>query len=320
MKYLRALFVIIIGLFVSGSRRARSGSLKSLFGGDDTSVRANSPADLPKQQWKRALKETKDALRDKNISMMAAGLAYYATLTFFPATLGAATLFTSIVGGHQLLSVLNQLDLVLPPAMTTLLQRQLSPLAGAGSTSLGIATVISLALLLWTLSGGIQNLVKATNVTYDVEESRNFIKLRLVSMGLSLAFLIFGGVIVVLLILQGSALHALGVPTWMSDWFPWLRWPLIVVIISVVLAVIYRYAPNRQEPKWAWVSWGATAATVIWLIITALFFFYVQRFGNYNKSYGIFASLIILMVWFNLTSQLVLVGAQVNKNLEDVAR
>jgi membrane protein len=279
-----------------------------------------SPVDLPRQRWKRALKETKTALRDKNVSMMAAGLAYYATLTFFPAVLGAATLYTNIVGGAQLLNLLSQLGKALPPALTTLLQRQLTPLATAGSRSLGIATLISFVLLLWTLSGGIQNLVKATNVAYDVEEDRNFIKLRLVSIILAVAFIIFGGIIVVLLVLQGSALHALGVPTWMANWFPWLRWPLIVVVLSLVLAFIYRYAPNRANPKWAWVSWGAAAATILWLVVTVLFFFYVQRFGNYNKSYGIFASLIILMIWFNITSQLVLVGATVNKKLEDVAR
>jgi membrane protein len=324
MKYLRSLFVIIFGLFVKGSLQAQSRARSDAGGAagesrsDDGQI--DGPSDLSKSGWKRALKETKIALKDKNLSMMAAGLAYYTTLTFFPAVLGLATLYTSIVGGDQLLNLLDKLYLALPPAMTTLLQRQLTPLAHAGSKSLGIATLISFALVLWTMSGGLQNLVKATNVAYDVEESRNFIKLRLVSIVLAVAFIVFAGIIVILLILQGSALHAFGVPMWMADWFPWLRWPLIIIVVSIALAVIYRYAPNRSEPKWSWVSWGAAAATIIWLIVTVLFFFYVQRFGNYNKSYGIFASLIILMIWFNLSSQLVLVGAQVNKKLEDVAQ
>jgi membrane protein len=202
--------------------------------------------------------------------------------------------------------------------MQDLLQTQLSPLAKAEQSALGVATLISFLVVLWTISGGIQNLVKATNVTYDVEETRGLVKLRLLSIGLSLAFIVVAAIVLLLLVLQGDALHELGVPTAVADIFPVLRWPLLIVVLSVALAVIYRYAPNRPDPTWSWVSWGATAATLIWLIGTVLFFLYAQNFGNFNKSYGTFASIIILMVWFNLSSFIVLLGAQVNKKLEDV--
>lgn len=326
MKYISSLLVILIGLFLKGgknsrngadsSRRALSDSTGSDFVQNDDGV--DSPADLTTTGWKAALKRTRQALKDKNLSMSAAALSYYTTLAFFPAALGLATFYTAVAGPQALLGLLRDLELVVPPPIQDMLQTQLSPLARAGQTSLGIAAFASLGLVLWTTSGGVQNLVKALNIAYGVRESRGLIKLRMISLGLSVVFILFTLIALVLLLLQGDALHAIGLPSGTANLFPILRWPLLVVIISIFLAVIYRYAPDRRQPQWSWVSWGAVAATIIWLIGTVLFFVYAQNFGNFNKSYGTFASIIILMTWFNLSSLIILVGAQVNNKLEEV--
>lgn len=320
MKYMRRLLVIVLALFLSGvrSRRVRQRTSGRQDGSYVDGSDADSPADLTKRGWKAVLLRTRQALKDKDLSMMAAALGYYTTLSFFPITLGLASLYAALAGPQQLLHLLANLQTAVPPVIQDLLQRQLSPLVHEHGASLGIATLISLAVLLWTASGGIQNLVKATNYAYGVEESRSMIKLRLTSIVLSVAFLFFFAVILVLLVTQGSALHAFGLPNWMDWLFPIVRWPLLVIVISVMLAVIYRYAPNRKAPAWSWVSWGAAAATIIWLIGTGLFFFYAQHFGNFNKSYGTFASIIILMTWFYLSSFIILLGAQVNNKLEEV--
>lgn len=317
MKYLRSLLVILLGLVLSGTRKAQEKEDEAYISGDEE---ADSPADLTATGWKAALKRTRQALKNKELGMAAAALAYYTTLSFFPVALGLATLFTDIAGSERLTQVLHHLELVVPAAIADLLQTQLGPLAHASHASLGVAAFISFLALLWTASGGIQNLVKALNLAYGVTEGRGMVKLRLTSIGLSVVFIIFGAILLVLLLLQGDALHALGVPAVMADLFPVLRWPILIIVLSVLLAVIYRYAPNRPEPGWSWVSWGATAATIIWLIGTVLFFFYVQHFGNFNKSYGVFAGIIILMVWFNLSSMIVLLGAQVNNKLLEVTR
>lgn len=323
MKYIRSLFVILVGLLLKGSRKQRGGRAAPDRAGTSDYVDADdgdadSPADLTKSGWKAALQRTKKALKDKNLSMSAAALSYYTTLAFFPAALGLATFYTAVAGPQALLGLLNDLELVVPPAIQDMLQTQLSPLARAGQQSLGVAAFVSLGLVLWTTSGGVQNLVKALNIAYGVRESRGLVKLRLTSLGLSVVFILFVLLALVLLLLQGDALHAFGLPSTLANLFPILRWPLLVAIISIFLAVIYRYAPDRCQPRWAWVSWGAVAATIIWLIGTALFFLYAQNFGNFNKSYGTFASIIILMTWFNLSSLIILVGAQVNNKLEEV--
>jgi membrane protein len=277
---------------------------------------ADSPIQLSGTGWKRVLKQTKDALKDKDLSTTAAGLAYYATLTFFPAILGLATVTLLFTSPEQLTSVINNLTHYLPTAIAKLLSTQLTPIVSGGSHKAGVAAAISIIALIWTTSGGLQNLVKATNKAYDVKETRNIVKLRLVSAGLSAVLLVIGGFIVLLLLLQKNALQQLGFPDLLASLFPILRWPLLVVLISVMLAAIYRYAPDRKEPHWQWVSWGATAATLIWLVVTIGFFIYVQNFANFNRSYGSLAGIVVLMIWFNYSALIIVVGAQVNKRLE----
>lgn len=325
MKYLRSFLVIIVGIFLSGAAKADRSSEQAYGSGRMTKFTsqsavdaADNPADLSAQGWKAALLRTKQALKDKQISTQAAALGYYTTLTFFPALLGAATVFATFAGPHRLLDVIDNLKGLVPPAIYDVIHQQLTPLTTVHRGSLGIAAVISVAALLWTTSGGLQNLIKATNVAYEVDESRGLIKLRLLSIVLSLVLLILGAIIVILLVLRHGALQQLGFPDWAATLFPYVRWILLVIVLSLVLSVVYRYAPDRKAPRWSWVSWGATAATIIWLVGTALFFLYAQHFGNFNKTYGIFAGIIILMTWFNLSGFIILIGAQVNKKLEEV--
>jgi membrane protein len=285
---------------------------------DGSNEAVDSPLDLPKRKWKQALLRTKQALKDKDLAASAAGLAYYATLTFFPALLGLASCYAYFADPHGLIQALAQLQHLLPAALYELLEKQLTPLASGSRHGLGVAALISVLALLWTTSGGMQNLVKATNKAYEVHESRKFIKLRLISGLLSIVLLIIGALILGLLLLQANALQHLGAPQWAITLFPILRWPILIILVSIILSAIYRYAPDRQEPHWQWVSWGAVAATIIWLAATVLFFIYVQNFGSYTKTYGTFAGLIVLMIWFNVTALIVLLGAQVNKKLEEV--
>jgi membrane protein len=281
-------------------------------------TRVNDPMDLGKKKWKHALLRTKQALKDKDLAASAAALAYYATLSFFPVIIGLSSLYVVVAGHQALLDLIHSLEGLVPQSLYIVLERQLTPIA-TSSTRVGWALVISVATLLWTSSGGIQNLVRATDKAYDVKETRNIVKLRLVSLVLSTVLIASGIVIMGLLLLQGGALHALGAPAWLAEIFPVLRWPLLIILISLLLSAVYRYAPNRPEPHWQWVSWGATAATFIWLAATVLFFLYVQNFGNYTKTYGTFAGIVVLMIWFNISALIVLLGAQVNKKLEEVS-
>jgi membrane protein len=314
-RFRKAVFAIL--LFTLGSRIAEE-ERGSRRGSEGHREEAGSPADISKTGWKAALKETKTALKDKDLSTTAAALAYYATLTFFPAVLGIASIYLLFSSPQQLENALHNLHFVVPTAIYMLLNQALSPLTHNQQSHALFAVIISVLALLWTTSGGLQNLVKATNKVYEVEETRSVVKRRLISVMLSVVLLVLSGFIIFLLILQGDALRHWGWPPVLATLFPILRWPVLVILITLVIAVIYRYAPNRDQPHWGWVSWGATAATIIWLAASALFFIYAQNFANFNRTYGAFAGIIVLMTWFNITSLIILLGGQVNKKLEAV--
>lgn len=278
----------------------------------------SNPAELSGPMWKAALLRTKDALKDKDLAASAAALAYYTTLSFFPVMLGVASLYIFIVGPDGVLSILKGLQSFIPSALYDVVRNEVMPLTESSRSKALVGLIVSIVALLWTTSGGVQNLVKATNKAYEVKEDRGFVRLRLISLLLGIVLLGIGGIILALLLLQGPALVSLGIPQWLASLFSVLRWPLLIVLVSLVLSCVYLYGPNRKEPHWQWVSWGATAATVVWLIATVLFFIYVQNFASYAKTYGIFAGIIVLMVWFNVSSLIILIGAQVNKKLEEV--
>jgi membrane protein len=315
-RYRRLVYLVFAATLI----RKPSPALDKMWNGQTTSPSkepAEAPQDLSKTGWKLVLKRTKEALKDKDLATSAAALAYYATLSFFPILIGVASVYLLFSSPASLLHAIDNLSLILPDAVARLLKAQLSPIARTSNKHAWYAAIISILALLWTTSGGIQNLVKATNKTYEAKESRGFLRLRLTSIGLSGLFLVVGSLILSVLLLSGDALKHWGFPHVLAVSFPIIRWPILVVLVSVFLSAIYKYAPDRKDPKWQWVSWGATAATVIWLAASALFFYYAQNFANFNKSYGTFAGIIVLMTWFNISSLIILLGAQVNKKLEE---
>lgn len=282
---------------------------------EEDTQQASNPTELSKNDWKEALKETKAALGDKNIPMLAAGVAFFAVLAFFPTLAALVSIFSLFADPQQLQNTIAATEAFLPREMAELINTQLKATAGKPTANLW-AAILAIALALWGASGGVQNLIKATNETYDVEETRGFIKLKLLSIALVLAGIIVGIPLLFLVAVQGGWLTAVGAPGWLAGSFLVIRWLLIAVIMAVALAAFYRYGPDRRDAKWQWVSWGAGAAIAIWLIGTLLFFLYAQNFGNFSKSYGIFAGIIVLMTWFNLSSFIFLLGAQVNHRLE----
>lgn len=277
-----------------------------------------TPRKLSVKDWKEALQETKSALKNKNLTMLAAGVAYFTTLAFFPLLAAVVAIAALVIEPSQVAEIARNIEAYLPKDVASLINTQLENLADKKSGSLLIA-IFAIALSLYSASSATQNMINATNTAYDVDESRGFIKVKLVSLGLTFGALLFGFILIPLLSVTSDFLTNFKVPEIIAQLIVYLRWPLVLVLITVALAAFYRYGPNRENPRWQWVSWGATAATLIWLIGTALFFFYVQNFGSFSESFGIFAGIIILMTWFNLSSFIFLLGAQVNHRLESKA-
>ncbi len=199
--------------------------------------------------------------------------------------------------------------------MAGLLTAQLTNAVDNESANVLVATA-AIALALFGVSGAMSSLVNGLNVAYRAEETRNIIKVRLISLGLTCLLIVGLLLILPLIALGGDVLRSIGTPEVLVGVFSILRWLLLAAVMAIGLAVIYRYAPNRPNARWQWVSWGAIMATILWLVATALFFIYVQNFANFSESYSLFAGIIVLMMWLNVTGLIVLVGAEVNHQLE----
>jgi YihY family inner membrane protein len=177
-----------------------------------------------------------------------------------------------------------------------------------------LATVIGILTALWSASSGMKALITGVNLAYDETEGRKFVKLRGLSILMTLAAMVLLAVALALIV--GFPAVPDSWPTVLQWAAAFLRFVLLAVLLMAGLAVLYRYAPDRDEPKWTWVSWGSAVATVLWVLASIGFSIYVKSFGNYNKTYGALAGIIILMFWLWLTALIVLVGAELNTEME----
>ncbi len=205
---------------------------------------------------------------------------------------------------------------VLPSETQQMIGDQLHKLVSASSQSLGISAAVALVLALWSASRGMSGLITALNIAYEQKETRGFFKLNLIAIGLTISMIIGGLAIIALMGVLPVAVTFIG----MGQAAKWiilvLEWPLLFIVVTVGLAVLYRFAPNRDAPKWSWVSPGAFAATLLWVIGSALFTVYVAHFNSYDKTYGSLGGVIVMLTWLYLSSLVALLGAVINMQAE----
>ncbi|MBM3209848.1 YihY/virulence factor BrkB family protein [Candidatus Saccharibacteria bacterium] len=276
---------------------------------------AASPRQLSSLSWREAIKQVLGSFKQKKLSTLAASVAYYGVQAFFPAVAAAVAIAGFVINPSQLLEIAEAMAAYLPRDIANLFITQLEGAAAGNGSNIAVAAV-AIGLSIFSVSGAVQSLVQALNVAYDVEETRNPIQLRLRSMLLTACGLLAVLIIVPILFSGDGILRWIGLNETAIAVFNILRWPLLVVAVSIALALFYRFGPNREAPKWQWVSWGASIATILWLIVSALFFIYLQHFANLSDSYSLFAGIIALMIWLNLSSVAALLGAEINRQLE----
>jgi len=288
---------------------------KLIYPSDTSKTAASNPLQFPIRQWRYALIKAIKNINAKNIPILAAGAAYFSTLSFFPLVIAIVAIATLAMGDGELKSALHAIEQYVPRDIGGVLSAQFENALNNKSGNI-TAGVIAFVFAIAGMTGATQNLISATNIAYDQKERRSFLRVTLISVGLTLGAMIGIVLLGIFLTLNRSILIHIGTPPLIAAAFPYLRWIFIIIGIVFSLATFYRYGPSRPNAKWHWVSWGATVATIIWLIGTIAFFLYVQYFGNFSNSYSLFAGLIILMIWFNLSSFIILLGAQINYHLE----
>jgi membrane protein len=275
---------------------------------------ADVPQEIPPRGWKDIAKRTLKEVKADQVPLLGAGVAFYALLSLFPAIIAGVSIYGLVADPTTVQNQINELTGMLSPETATLVGEQLQQVTSGAGGALGLATVVGILTALWSASSGMKALITGVNLAYDESETRKFVKLRGLALLLTLGAMVLVGVALATIV--GYPPIADNLPTVLRWLVAFLRFVVLGGLLVVGLAVLYRYAPDRDQPKWSWVSWGSGIATLLWVLATIGFSIYANFFGNYNKTYGALAGVIILMFWLFLSAFVVLVGAEVNTEME----
>jgi membrane protein len=280
---------------------------------------APGPLDTPAPRWRVVLSRLWSQLNDNHVMMLAAGVAFYAFLSLFPGLVALVALYGLIADPVAVEANIASLGGVLPEAAQSVLSNQLNALSSHSGTTLSLTLVFSLLFAWWSAASAMKALMEALNVAYGVVERRGVVRFNLEALVLTLGaiglmVLALLGLVVVPIVLK--VLAWLGLPKDFAELAAALRWPVLAAFVLLALGVLYRYGPSGRARREAWLSWGALTATVLWLIGSALLSLYVATFDTFNKTYGSLAAVVVLMLWLELSALLVIVGGQLNAELE----
>ena len=283
---------------------------------DIAGASAESPDDIPPRGWWQVTRRAWREASDDQVPLLAAGVAFYSFLALFPTMIAAVLIYGLVRDPAEVEAQAQELTRALPADAASLLTDQLRALATTSSGSLGLGLVVSLVLALWGASGGVGNLITAINLAYDEEETRGFVKRKALALGLTLGAIVFAVVAIGLVAVAPAVLDSVigsGPLRWLLEAGRWIG---LLAAMSLALAVLYKIAPDRDDPQFRWVSVGAVVATVVWLVASLGFSLYVDNFGSYNETYGALAGVVVLLLWLWLTMYVVLLGAEINAESE----
>ena len=266
--------------------------------------------------WWGVARRVKDDIKADNVSMVAAGAAFFGLLAHFPALAAAVALYGLVTSPETVGAHLGLLEGFMPEEARMLLAEQLQRITEATDTSLGIGAIVALLIALWSSAKGVKALMTALDIVYDEPESRGFFKLNSTALLLTLAMLIVVPLSLAAVAVLPALVDRLPVPDIVATAARWLRWPLLAAVAAGAIALLYRFGPVRNRPRPTRLWPGALVATALWLIASALFSWYVSSFGSYDETYGSVAALAVVMMWFWLSALAVLIGGEVNAELE----
>jgi membrane protein len=247
--------------------------------------------------------------------LISAGVTFFALLAIFPAIAALVSVYGLVADASTINEQLASLQGILPQGALDILGDQVKLLNDKGNATLGLSLILGVALSVWSANGGMKHIFDALNLVYNEREKRNFIKLNLVSLAFTAGALLFLILALVAVVVLPVAFEFIGIgkDAW---WLALLRWPVLLLAVLGGLAVLYRYGPSRDAPRWRWVTVGSTLAALLWLSGSLLFSWYVANFGSYNKTYGSLGAAIGFMTWIWISTTIVLLGAQVNAEME----
>jgi membrane protein len=296
---------------------ARSGNKDLLIDEEEDRGRsATAPSEIPARGWKDILMRVYKNVSRHRVMALAAGMTYYSILAIFPAIGAIVALYGLFSDPSTIATHLDQLGGFLPGGAIDVARDQLSRVSSKGSQSLGWTFLIGLAISLWSANAAMKSLFDTLNIVYGEQEKREFLKLNAVSLGFTAGGIFFvlaalGSIVVIPVLLNYVGLSRAGDLLLRIG-----RWPMMYLVITFALAVVYRYGASREKPQWRWITWGSAIAALLWLCASGLFAFYASNFGKFNETYGSLGAIIGFMTWLWVSAIVILLGAEIDAEME----
>jgi membrane protein len=270
--------------------------------------------------WKRVLVRTYEEINEDRLLALAAGVVFYGLLALFPAITALVSSYALFAKASTINSHLATVSGLMPPSAYTIVDEQVTRIVTRATGNLSLAFLSSLALAIWSANAGVKAVIDALNIVYGVKERRSFIRLNLVSLAFTVGALAGLLLAIAAIVVLPVVLSYLPFGDYGGALLAWLRWPALLLLLLFGLALLYRFGPNRDHARWQWISYGAVLAALAWIAGSALLSFYLGRFANYDATYGSLGAGIGLMMWLWMTSIVVLVGAELNSEIDAAVR
>ncbi|MBX9934584.1 MAG: YihY/virulence factor BrkB family protein [Methylobacterium sp.] len=277
--------------------------------------KAQTPSEIPAKGWKDiGLRVFKDMSENRLVSV-AAGVTFYVLLAIFPAIAALVSCYGLVADASTINQQIASLQGVIPSGALDIIGEQVKRINEKGDTTLGLTFFTGLLLSIWSANGGMKAVFDALNVVYEEKEKRSFIWLNLRSLAFTAGALLFIVLALAAIVVLPAVFTFVGLSE--KAWYiALLRWPVLLLAVLGGLALLYRYGPSRDAPRWRWVTWGSAVAAVFWLVASLGFSWYVSNFGKYNETYGSLGAVVGFMTWIWLSTTIVLLGAEINAEME----
>lgn len=277
---------------------------------------AVTPMQIPWQGWKDILWRTYEEIVKDRVMAVAAGVVFFGLLALFPAITALVSSYGLFADAKSINNHLSLISDVVPAGGFDIIQEQINRITSKDAGKLGFGFFFGLGLALWSANAGMKAIMDALNVIYDEEEKRGFFKLNLVSLSLTFGAVVMALLTIAAVVVLPVVLNFLGLGSATETLIALARWPILLALALFGLSVLYRFGPSRRSAQWKWLTPGSLFATVAWLIGSGLLSLYLSKFANYDATYGSLGAAIGLMTWMWMTSIVILVGAELNAEIE----
>jgi membrane protein len=275
---------------------------------------ANRPSEIPGRGWKDIVYRIFNGISEDRILANAAAVTFYALLAVFPLIATLVSIYGFFSDSRTITDQVTAMSGILPGGAVDVIRDELNRLTSQPKGKLGVSFFIALVVSLWSANGGIKALFDALNVIYEEKETRGFFRLNAQSLLFTVAIIGFLVVALISVVALPAILDLM--PSFAAQLVGYARWPGLAVLVALGLALIYRYGPDRAEPRWRWISWGSAFAAIVWLSGSAIFSWYAANFGSFNKTYGSLGAVIGFMVWMWMSAIVILAGGKLNAEIE----